>query len=164
MSNGKAAGDASATGQAFDASVSFTGALSMRVGTSLGPRLLVVATEAAHRSIAARDSGHPDRRNEELEQCLVAILCAQAAVEAQMNQVADAIDADRWERHRWNSFPTKWAVLAEMRQREPEATESVRELNDARNLVAHSAACPRLMDRSRRSVRQSTSEEAACPE
>src|SRR5262245_49831994 len=75
---------------AVHASVRLTGALSASIGTSLGPLLLDEAKDAANESSAASTAGDA---NVELRRCLVAILCAHAAVEAQMNEVGEAVDS-----------------------------------------------------------------------
>jgi hypothetical protein len=67
-------------------SVKITVAVSVSIGTSLGPPLLNEARTAANEAIAATDP------NTELQRCLVAILCGHAAVAAQINEVGDAID------------------------------------------------------------------------
>ena len=128
-------------GPAFDATVNMTGYLEAKIGTSLGPRLLEEAVEAAAESKDAAEWPEADP-NTQLQRCLVAILCAHAAVEAQMNEVGDALDAAWWATQERMPIERKWLSLVRKRtgtrprQGDP-ALSAVRRLTTDRNLVAH---------------------------
>jgi hypothetical protein len=116
------------SGRAFDAPVRLTDYAEASIGTSLGPRLLEEA--------AVSDP------NVELQRCLVAILCAHAAVEAQMNEVGDALDPAWWATQERQPIERKWVALAQKRtgMKPPDddpARIAVRRLSTDRNLVAH---------------------------
>jgi hypothetical protein len=133
---------AKATGNAFDATVRITDYASASIGTSLGPRLLEEAANAASLSAAAAASGDPEQRNAELQSCLVAILCAHAAVEAQMNEVGEVTDRIWWATKERMKVERKWVALAERRTgtkppRSDPPRKAVRLLTIDRNLVAH---------------------------
>jgi hypothetical protein len=128
-------------GPAFDATVRLTGYLSASIGTSLGPRLFQEAVEAAAESQDAAERPDPDP-NTQLQRCLVAILCAHAAVEAQMNEVGDALDPAWWATCERLPIERKWVALAHQRTgkrppRSDPARTAVRRLTFDRNLVAH---------------------------
>src|SRR3990172_8013091 len=136
------AGTASAVGQAFDATVRISDYAEASIGTSLAPRLMAVAMEAA---VAAGDlRADPNAR---LERCLVAILCAHAALEADMNEVGDELDREWWAaRERWK-VERKWAALIEKRSgtkppRGAPARKAVKRLTIDRNRVAHFRGVP----------------------
>jgi hypothetical protein len=138
------------TGRAFDATVKLSGNVAASIGTSLGPRLFAAATGAAEKCESAAGSDDPDRSNEQLEQCLVAILCAHAAVEAQMNEVGNVVDAAWWatQEKRWTM--AKWDALAAARAARGSvpgdptgAREAFERLNADRNYIAHFRGVPR---------------------
>lgn len=129
------------TGRAFDATVRITDYVEASIGTSLGPRLLEEAERAAAASRAAAAAAEADP-NIELQSCLVAILCAQAAVEAQMNEVGEALDSAWWATQERQPIERKWLALCQKRTRmkpDPDdpARSAVRRLSIDRNLVAH---------------------------
>ncbi len=108
------------TGRAFDATVRITDYAEARIGTSLGPRLFEEAVEAAAESRDAAETVIDP--NTELQRCLVAILCAHAAVEAQMNEVGDALDSAWWATQERQAIERKWIALAQKRTgKEPAA-------------------------------------------
>jgi hypothetical protein len=129
------------TARAYDATVRITDYAEASIGTSLGPRLLEEAVEAAAESQDAAETADPDP-NTELQRCLVAILCAHAAVEAQMNEVGDAVDPAWWATHERMRIERKWVALAHKRTgtkppRSDPARKALRRLTSDRNLVAH---------------------------
>jgi hypothetical protein len=129
------------TGRAFDATVRITDYAEATIGTSLGPRLLNEAIEAAAQSKDSADTANPDP-NTELQRCLVAILCSHAAVEAQMNEVGDAVDPAWWATHERMPIERRWVALANKRNgtrppRSDPTRKAVRRLTTDRNLVAH---------------------------
>jgi hypothetical protein len=72
----------------------------------------------------------------------VAILCAVAAVEAQMNSVGDAIDPAWWKVYEPKSVAEKWRALHERRAGtqlpdDDETLSAVVRINLDRNLVSH---------------------------
>jgi hypothetical protein len=96
---------------------------------------------AAAESQDAANRADPDP-NAELQQCLVAILCAHAAVEAQMNDVGDAMDPVWWATRERLQIERKWVVLAHKRTgtrppRSDPARKAVHRMTIDRNLVAH---------------------------
>ena len=126
---------------AFDATVKLADYASASIGTDLGPRLLAEARRAAAESQAATENPGGDG-NDELQKCLVAILCAQAAVEAQMNAVGDALDSPWWATQERCRIGLKWRTLAERRfgakpPRSDPTYKAVLRLTRDRNLVAH---------------------------
>ncbi len=101
--------------------------------------------EAARRAAGegARAAAGPVS-NEELEACLVAVLCAHAALEGTMNEVGDVTDAAWWAtQERRRPFEGKWAALVAKRSKaaapskgDP-AWDAVCRLTWDRNQVAH---------------------------
>jgi hypothetical protein len=136
------ANDGTVKPSAMDATIRITDYASASIGTSLGPRLLAEAHRAAAESAAAAEVGYAGDPNDRLQKCLVAILCAQAAVEAQMNEVGELVDAAWWAKLERRSLAEKWRALAEKRTatklRDDDPTlAAVLRLNDDRNQVAH---------------------------
>jgi hypothetical protein len=113
----------------------------VETGTSLSPRLLDIASEAASQATAAAP-GSPD----ELHACLVAILCAHAALEARMNQAGDGL-GEWWEDRERMPTTLKWADLVErlagVRPLEGTAVrQAVTRLTLDRNRIAHFRGVP----------------------
>jgi hypothetical protein len=139
---GAGAGVASAKVATNDATVRMTDYAEASIGTSLSPRLMAVAGASA--SAAAQPGADG---NAQLEQCLVAILCAHAAIEAEMNEVGDGLDPVWWApRERWQPEP-KWCALMEQRhgvkpRRSHPGRKAVRRLSVDRNRVAHFRGVP----------------------
>jgi len=127
--------------------VNITDYVDAKTGTSLGPRLLAEAHRAAAESAAAtgweaRTDDPGETPNDELQKCLVAILCAHAALEAQMNDVGDAIDPAWWAGLERTPMWKKWRCLMERHQgtkppRSDPTYKAVLRLSSDRNSVAH---------------------------
>ena len=111
------------------------------IGTSLGPRLLAEAVKAAAESQDAAETAESDP-NTELQRCLVAILCAHAAVEAHMNEVGNALDPTWWAPLERKNIVRKWVAITKKRtDAEPPDDDSVLlavgRLTAVRNMLAH---------------------------
>jgi hypothetical protein len=126
---------------AHDPTICISDYASATIGTDLAPRLLAEANRAAAESRAAVNDPDADP-DDQLQKCLVAILCAAAAVEGQMNSVGDALDAAWWKTQEPRRFLEKWKALAERRTGQPIPDDdptlaAVARLNRDRNQVAH---------------------------
>lgn len=126
---------------AFDATVEITDYAEARIGTSLGPRLLAEAVKAAAESQDAAETAESDP-NTELQRCLVAILCAHAAVEAHMNEVGDALDPAWWGTWERQNIEVKWVAMTKKRTdaeppKDDPVRSAVRRLRLVRNMLAH---------------------------
>lgn len=80
---------------------------SVETGTPLAPRLLAIASAAVSQATAATPAS-----TDELDGCLVGILCAHAALEARMNQAGESL-GEWWERRERKPPEVKWADLVQ---------------------------------------------------
>lgn len=117
----------------------------VHTGTPLAPRLLDISRDAAARASAAAPGS-----KEELEACLVAILCAHAAIEASLNEAIEYAEyaspssglQQWWEDREALRTEVKWADLIEHRTGTRPAPGSrerngIVQLSGDRNLIAH---------------------------
>ena len=127
------AGVASGTGLASDPT--------LETGTPLSPGLLEIASLSVMQSAAAAPGS-----NDELHGCLVAILCAHAALEARMNEAADGL-GEWWDDRERQPVELKWADLVERLggtrplRRSP-VRAAVARLTLDRNRIAHFRGVP----------------------
>jgi hypothetical protein len=113
----------------------------VETGTPLAPRLLEIATRSAAQAAKASPG-----TNDELHACLVAILCAHAALEARLNEAGDPL-GEWWEDRERQPVEAKWADLVERLTgnrpvRSTLVRRSVARLTKDRNLIAHFRGVP----------------------
>ncbi len=116
-------------------------ALTVETGTPLAAGLLAIAEEAVARSKEVEAGS-----NDELHACLVAILCAQAALEAQMNEEAEGL-GEWWDDRVRQPIELKWADLVERLTgarplRRSPVRAAVARLTVDRNRIAHFRGVP----------------------
>jgi hypothetical protein len=127
------AGVAEGIGVANDATV--------ETGTPLAVGLLAIAEEAVVRSNRANPGS-----NDELHACLVAVLCAHAALEARMNEAAEGL-GEWWDDRERQPVELKWADLVERLTgarplRRSAVRAAVARLTVDRNRIAHFRGVP----------------------
>jgi hypothetical protein len=120
--------------------------VSVLIGTPLTERLLGIAEEATAQAKAELAMPADERSNGELQGCLVAILCAHAALEARMNEVGAEHD-EWWADRERLGFEQKWADLVDRHTgtrplRGSTVRNAVKRLHKDRNLIAHFRGVP----------------------
>ncbi len=113
----------------------------VETGTPLAAGLLAIAEEAV-----ARSKGAEPGSNDELHACLVAVLCAQAALEARMNEAAGGL-GEWWDDRERQPVELKWADLVERLTgarplRRSPVRAAVARLTVDRNRIAHFRGVP----------------------
>jgi len=121
--------------------IGFADDATVETGTPLSPGLLEIASLSVMQSASATRGS-----NDELHGCLVAILCAHAALEARMNEAADAL-GEWWDDRERQPVELKWADLVERLTgarplRRSPVRAAVARLTKDRNRIAHFRGVP----------------------